>query len=193
MTSRREDKVSHVLLWVTAKNRSTKQPETMGLWTGSDSKTFVIDGESRVYHGPAAIDIEPVQGGIGLDVRQYRIPLPDLSPEVTQMLRQYEARFAPVEVHFVEFSLATRQVERVTRVFKGWINSAPISTPEEGGEGLADLVLVSASRQLTKPLAIFRSNADQKKRDPNDTFRLHSSTSGLKEVWWGEQKTTGGA
>jgi hypothetical protein len=53
------------------------------------------------------------------------------------------------------------------------------------------LILVSAARARTKTLALYRSDADQKKRNTVDRFREYSSTTGLKEVWWGQRRVTG--
>jgi hypothetical protein len=190
--STREDKVSHVLLWVRAKNRTTGLEETMGLWSGDDVHSFNIDGEDRTYYGPAIISMPPIEGGVGLDVRQHRVVVPHLTPEVITMLREYEAKLAPAEIHFAEFSTDTRALLSMQRVFKGWINTAPIDTPSEGGTGQAEVALVSAARALTKTLALYRSHADQQKRNADDRFREYSSTTGLKEVWWGSAKPQGG-
>ncbi len=190
--STREDKVSHALLWVRAKNRATGVEETMGLWSGEDVRVFDIQGESRTYYGPAILSMPPIEGGIGLDVRQHRVVVPHLTQEVITMLRAYEPKLAPVEIHFAEFSTETRELMSLQRVFKGWINTAPIETAAEGGEGQAEVLLVSAARALTKTLALYRSDADQKKRSSSDRFREYSSTTGLKEVWWGSAQSKGG-
>ncbi|GAB5432175.1 MAG: hypothetical protein EpisKO_15450 [Epibacterium sp.] len=190
--SAREDKVSHALLWVRAKSRSTGLEETMGLWTGDDVRVLNVNGESRTYYGPAIISMPPIEGGVGLDVRQHRVVVPHLAPEVITMLRAYEPKLAPAEIHFAEFSTDTRELVSMQRVFKGWINTAPIETGSEGDQGQAEVILVSAARALTKTLALYRSDADQKKRAASDRFREYSSTTGLKEVWWGSAKTTGG-
>ncbi|WP_323775955.1 hypothetical protein [Leisingera sp.] len=190
--STREDKVSHALLWVRAKNRSTGQEETMGLWSGDDVQVLNVNGEDRTYYGPAIISMPPIEGGVGLDVRQHRVVVPHLTPEVITMLREYEPKLAPVEIHFADLSTDTRELLSLKRVFKGWINTAPIETPSEGGGGQAEVALVSAARALTKTLALYRSHADQQKRNATDRFREYSSTTGLKEVWWGAAKTQGG-
>lgn len=186
--STREDKVVHALLWLTARNRSTGLPETIGLWTGDDTQVINIDGSNRTYYGPAILNIPAIDGGVGLDVRQVRIPLPHLVPEVITALRTYDPKLAPVEIHFAEFSTDTRAFLGAERVFKGWVNESPIGTAADGGEGSGELILVSASRSLTKTLPVYRSHADQQNRSAGDEFREYASTTGLKEVWWGEGK-----
>jgi hypothetical protein len=189
--SSREDKVCHVLFWAEARNRSTGQIEPLGLWSGDDAQVFDVDGDLRTYHGPAMLPLPPIEGGVGLEIRQLVIPVPHLTPEVETLLRQYDPKLARAEIHFAEFSPDTRDLLSLQRVFKGWINQTPINTAAEGGEGGGELILVSAARALTKTLALYRSDADQKKRNSADRFREYSSTTGLKEVWWGQRRVTG--
>lgn len=188
--STREDKVCHVLIWVRAKDRTFGTEETIGLWSGDDVQVIDVDGELRTYYGPAVLPMGAIEGGVGLEVRQYRVPVPTISPEIEALLRQYDPKLARVEIHFAEFSLETRELLSLERPFKGWINQTPINTAAEGGEGGGELILVSAARALTKTLASYRSDADQKKREAKDRFREYSSTTGLKEVWWGQRRVT---
>lgn len=41
LLQRRQGLLTHVLLWITAQNRSTGAPESIGLWTGADHQDFV--------------------------------------------------------------------------------------------------------------------------------------------------------
>lgn len=183
---RRLGTISRTLLYVTAKNRTTGLPESLGLWDGDDVENFTIGGDLRTYYGPSIIEVPTITGGVGLDVRQITVTVPHLSPEVQNMLRLYDPRLAPVEMHRAVYALETNALIGLSRIFKGWITKAPITTGAEGQEGRADISLVSASRSLTRKLALYRSNADQRARLATDRGREYGSTSGLKEVWWGE-------
>ncbi len=186
--------VSRTLMWVVAKNRATGAPETMGLWNGEDAQVFEIDGEARTYHGPALPDIAPIKGGVGLQVRQLRVDAAHLTPEVQQMIRNYEARLAYVEIHQASFSTETNTLlAPPRRRFKGWIDTAPVFTAEVGGTGRASIVLASAARALTRTLALFKSDADQRARNPDDRFAEYGPSTGLKTVWWGEEEVRRGA
>lgn len=184
--------ISRTLFWVTAKNRVNGLPESLGLWDGDDVQNFTVNGQVRTYFGPSIIEVPTINGGVGLDVRQSSVRVPHLSPEVQNMLRLYDPRLAPVEMHRAVFSLETNNLIGLRRIFKGWITKAPITTGAEGQEGNAEIALVSASRSLTRTLALYRSNADQRARLANDRGREYSSTSGLKEVWWGEGRVVNG-
>jgi len=182
--------VSRVLVHVTAKTRDEPiQPATLGLWNGEDTRVFDIGGQNRTYYGPALLEIPSIQGGVGLDVRMLRVSLAGIDPAVEQMIRGYEPRLATVEIHQAIFSTETNNlVAEPRRIFKGWINEAPIFTGQEGGESSAEIVLASASRALTRTLPIFRANADQLARDPDDKGREYASSVGLKQVFWGEEE-----
>ncbi|WP_287994589.1 hypothetical protein [Acidiphilium sp.] len=182
--------ISRTLFWVAAKNRTTGLPESVGLWDGDDVQNFTIDGDVRTYFGPSIMEVPVITGGVGLDVRQISVKVPHLSPEVQNMLRLYDPRLAPVEMHRAVYSLETNNLIGLRRIFKGWITKAPITTGADGQDGAAEISLVSASRSLTRRLALYRSNADQVARLSTDRGREYGSTSGLKEVWWGEGKVT---
>jgi hypothetical protein len=124
----------------------------------------------------------------GLVVRMQRLTLSPLSPEVAQMLRGYDPRLAPVEIHRALFYPESRElVAEPRRVFKGWIDQAPITTPEIGGAAMAEVSLASAARALTIPLAAKKSDETQRRRG-DDRFRRYADVSGQVEVWWGEAR-----
>ncbi|KPQ06205.1 MAG: hypothetical protein HLUCCA12_12205 [Rhodobacteraceae bacterium HLUCCA12] len=181
--------VARTLLWVEAKNRDTGETETMGLWNGEGTQVFEIEGETRVYRGPALPSISPIRGGVGLVVRQVRMEAANLSDEVQQVLRGYEARLARVEIHHAMFSLETNTlVAAPRRRFKGQVDKAPEIRAETGGTSRAEIILASAARVLTRTLALFKSDADQRARNPNDRFAEYGPSAGLKAVWWGEEE-----
>lgn len=184
--------VARTLLWVVARDRATGDPEPLGLWDGDDVQSFTIASEGRVYFGPALMPLPPIEGGVGLDVRMLRIPVPHLAPEVQQMLRGYDPRLARVEIHRALFKADTRALlAPPRRIFKGWVEEAPIFTAAEGAEGSAELVLASAARALTRVLPLYRADADQRARASGDRFREYASTAGLRDVWWGERQVRG--
>lgn len=185
--------VARTLLWVEATDRDTGDVETMGLWNGPQEQVFDIDGESRTYRGPALPAISPIRGGVGLEVRQVRIEAAHLTAQVQQLIRGYDPRLAPVEIHQAVFSLETNNlVAPPRRLFKGQIDKSPIFTAETGGTGKAEIILASAARALTRALALFKSDADQRARDPDDRFGEYGPGTGLKTVWWGEEEVRRG-
>ena len=182
--------MSRTLVWITAKNRTTGAAESLGLWTGDDHQDFSIGGVTRTYYGAGAmLSVDPITMQAGLVVRMQRMVLSALSPEVTQIFRGYDPRLAPVEIHRALFDLETHAlIEEPHRVFLGWIEEAPIATPEIGGQATIEVTMASSARSMTRALAIKKSDSTQRMRG-GDRFRRYIDVSGSVGVWWGEKRT----
>ncbi len=179
--------VARLLVWVTAQNRISGLPEEGGIWSGAQDQTFTIDGTPRLYVGGGGlVSIDTLTTEVGLAVRIQRLALSSMAPEVVALIREYEARLAPVEIHRALFDPASDTlIAEPHRVFRGWIDEAPEEIGTLEGEGKASLSLASASRALTKGLALKRSDESQRLRG-DDRFRRYSDVSGSVPVYWGE-------
>lgn len=178
---------AHGLVWITARNRLTGGPETLGLWNGPDTQIFDIGG-TRTYHGAGSIlGLERITYGSGLDVRMHTLTLSAISPEVEQAVRGYEARLAPVEVHGLVIDPVTNAVVGAPwTILRGWVDAVEITTPGVGSEGGIALRLASATRALTRTLSLKRGDASQQLRS-GDRFRRYAEISGTVTVAWGEK------
>lgn len=181
---------SRHMVHVIARNRTTGAQEALGLWQGDDHLTITMGGTNRTYFGAGGlIGVEPIRAGIGLEVRMLQIGLSPLTPEVAQLLRGYDARLAPAEVHRALLSLETGQlIAEPIRVFRGWIDEVKIRTGEVGGTGEATVTLASAARGLTRALTLTRSDAEMRRRNSGDAFRRYTDIAGEVGVWWGEKR-----
>jgi hypothetical protein len=179
------------LLWVSARNRTTGAVETIGLWSGDDDRIFVIGGVSRLYYRAGGIlDVAPIITRAGLEVRNQRVRLSHLSAPVLQMLRSYDARMAPVEIHRALFGINDNLLlEEPHRVFKGTVEKAPIPTPAKGGDAVIEMSLINATGILTRGLSLKKSNESQRRRS-DDRGRRYGDVSGAIEVAWGEMLST---
>jgi len=179
--------MSRVMWWLSAKNRTTGELEYMGIWTGDDHQTFTINGEPRVYYGAGnLLNVDTLVSEAVLNIRNFNITFSGITPELETALREYDPKFAPVEVHVAFFSpLTGNMVSDPVRMFKGWINKAPINTPPVGGQGTATVQMVGHTRLLTKKTASKRSNENQKKRNGSDTFFKDVSITGSVVTPWG--------
>lgn len=177
----------HGLVWITARNRLTGGPETLGLWNGPDAQVFDIGGP-RTYHGAGSIlGLDRITYGSGLDVRMHTLTLSAISPEVEQAVRGYEARLAPVEVHGLVIDPSTNAVVGAPwTMLRGWVDAVEITTPGVGSEGGIVLRLASATRALTRTLSLKRGDASQQLRQ-GDRFRRYAEISGTATVAWGEK------
>ena len=178
-----------VLLWVVPRDRNTGALEPTGFWTGPHDQQFVINGETRTYFGAgAALGVDDIPGGTGLDIRYVSAQL-GLRSEAEEVIRGFDPKLAPVEVHTVAFDLDTGNlISEPRRIFKGNVNETPITTPAEGGDFSLEITLASSARALTRTLPLYRSDSELRRRSGTDRFRNHVSTSGLRQVAWGEKQ-----
>ena len=186
--SARTGVASRHMVHVIARNRETGLPEALGLWQGDDHLTIAIGEINRTYYGAGGlIGVEPIRAGIGLEVRMLQLALSPLTPEVAQLIRGYDARLAPAEVHRGLLSLETGQlIAEPIRVFRGWVDEVKIRTGEVGGTGEATVTLASAARELTRALTLTRSDAEMRRRNASDPFRSYTDVAGEVGVWCGE-------
>lgn len=186
--------VSRVLIWFSARNRATNAVETMGLWTGADHEYFTISAASRLYYGAGNVmDIPQLTYQSGLAVRIHRIGLSPLTPEVMQLIRGYDVKSAPVEIHRALYSTDTRLlIEEPHRVLTGFVDEVDLGTPAAGGTASCVLGIATSARVLTQDLAIKKSDETQRLR-LGDRMRRWGDVSGAVDVWWGATRKGGGS
>ncbi len=190
----RDGTVAKSMLWVRARNRTTGDEVAVGLWTGDADRDFTIGGATRTYAGEGAmLPMDPIVQRAGVDVRLQRVILNPLDPTVAYLTRTLDLGLAPVELHRALFDPATGVlIEEPHRVWKGFVDSAPITTPEIGGASMVELTLASAARQLQRGLTLTKSDAVQTLR-AGDRFRRFQDVSGSVKVWWGASRSGGPA
>jgi len=178
---------AQVLLWITAKNRETGAPETIGFWSGDDHQEFLIGGEIRTYFGAGnVVDVPPIIATTGFQIQYYRVKLPPLLDEVKTLMRQFEPRLAQVEIHSCPLDIDSgNPLAEPVRMFKGFLNEAPEELGRKGGESRTQLVLVTSARKLTLGLPLKRSSAELQRRNSSDRGREYSDIAGEWVVKWG--------
>lgn len=190
--SARQGQIRATLIWLQVRDRATSAPVSLGYWTGPDDQTLTVAGAARLYYGAgAALEIEDIEGGVGLDIRYLRARLA-IRPETEQAIRAHDPRLAPVEIHTLACALDSwLPVAPPRRVFLGQVNEAPITLPAEGGAAAIELRMASNARALTRTLPLFKSDAELQRRTPPggapDSFRRYLATTGLRQIGWGEE------
>lgn len=178
--------LSQVLFWTTPRHRTTGAVAELALWTGANERSFVIDGVARTYHGVGAIlNVPPVKSALGTDIRMQSLTLSAITPEAEDLVRAYEPRLAPAELHRAVYHPDTLQLLGIQRLFKGWIDKAPVTRPEDGGMAVIEVTLASSARALTKTLTARKSDASQRRRG-DDRLRRYADVSGSVQVSWGQ-------
>lgn len=185
----RDGIISQRLIWIEARNTATGLPEHMGVWTGDYDLAVPIDGEARTYQGLGAVlQAEPISAAPGLAVRIHQLRLAAVAPEVEDLVKGYDTRFAPVEIHRALFYPETRGlIGDPHRVYRGLINDIVFPRSEPGGNPECIVSVASETRVLTRALASKKSDESHKVRG-GDRFRKYADISGNVPVFWGEAK-----
>lgn len=178
--------IAKALLWFSARNRATNAVETMGIWTGDDDQVFSIGGVTRTYFGAGAvIGLDPLAYSVGLNVRSQRVRIPSFSPEAQQLILGYDVGLAPAEIHRALFYPESGLlVAEPRRIWKGFVDKAPLPTAAIDGEAPAEVVLVSSARALTQSLTLTHSDAAQQLRG-GDRFLKYAAIGGVVKTPWG--------
>lgn len=184
-----EGRIARLLVWVTAMNRSTGLPETLGFWNGVDDATFTIGGVSRLYLGGGSMmRLSPLIYRKGLSVQTQELIVSPLAPVVVAAARTYDLRFAPIEIHRALFNIGSPTlVAEPHRMFKGTVDAAPITVPEAGGEAVCTMTLMTTARALTRTIPLFKSDETQQRRG-GDRARRYIDTTGVVDTPWGTKR-----
>jgi hypothetical protein len=179
----------HRLLWLKVKNRETGEIEEHGMWSGLDHREFVVDGVTRLYYGFGQfISWGDLKSEATLNIRTLAVTMPNISPEIALVLRQFDPHLAPAEVHLTAFSTDTNNlVSPPYKVFDGWIDTAPIKDGAKNGQGSAVINMIGHTRILTKVLAVRRSNESQNQRQAGDLFFKDVGITGKVNTPWGQK------
>lgn len=184
----RRDQHNRVLVWIEARDHDTGNAKPMGIWDGRDNQQFEVAGELRPFFGAGNIqELAVFKSEAGLVVQSYSLPLAAFSPEVRELLRGRDVRFAKLQIYLVSFDPETGAQLGVERIFTGFIDGAPETIGEAGGDARATLNLVSNARLLTRKVPVLKSHAAQSKRD-GDAFFKYADVSGSVPVFWGRVK-----
>lgn len=187
----RSDQDIRWALWIIARDMATDAPFQVGYWSGDDAARLTVAGQARDYYGAgAALSVEPLTYQLGAAVQTQRVSVGPLSPEVRQVLRGYDTRQAPVELHCITLD-PQGKVLAVEEAFRGVIDTFEIADGPLDDAGnytvTCDLELVSDARLLTRTLSLKMSDASQRQRSDTDRFRKYADVAGeVKVVWMGE-------
>lgn len=188
--------IVHWLMWITAKDRSTGDPESVGLWNDVGRRAFdVIDAltgntVSRTFYGSGSlIRIEALVQSADLTIQGLSVDLSAIDDRVELALRQYDARLAPVQIYRLLLNKDTHAPVFAARaMFVGMVDLAPITTPRAGGEGGVKLTLVSQMAELTRSNPAMRSHESQQERASGDNFYKRVHQMPKRPIFWGREQ-----
>lgn len=188
--------VARDFLWIVARNRSTGAPETVGFWSEVGNVSAEVRSpdsgqvEARSFYGSGTlIAISDIPLVANITVQTVTIDLSQIDELVEQAVRLYDLRQARVEVYRGMFNPDTRQMVAPAECrFAGFVDGAPIETPEEGGVGSVRLECRSHTQEMVRSNPDTRSDASQRLRQASDNFYQDTATVSEWELWWGSEK-----
>lgn len=189
--------VARDFIWLIAKDRSDGSPVEDGAWSGVGTiDAAVIDpktggSQTRTFYGAGGLisvsDIPLVQG---ITVQTITVTLSQLNAQINDFVRTYELKQAEIQVFRGLFDPDTRQlVAPAVPRFSGFVDSAPIVTPAEGGEAAVSITCTSNTQELTRSNSDTCSDASQRLRSATDNFFQDVAVVGQWQFFWG--KTSG--
>lgn len=187
--------ISRDFIWFVVRDRVTGAPVTDGYWSDVGSTTAdVIDPDTGTTQtrtfasGAGVISISAIPLVSNLTVQQMTVKLSQVSDRVNDLVRGYDCKQGKVQVFRGLFDPVTRaMVAPAFPRFAGTVDAAPIKTPPEGEVGDVTITCTGNTQELMRSNPDTRSDASQRKRDPNDAFYRDTATVIEWQIYWGKQ------
>jgi hypothetical protein len=181
-------------VWIKGKSFDTGVINPIGLWTGDDDINItVVSGitglpEARTYYGGLNLQVSPIARTADLTIQTVTITIGQIAPVAQQLVRGYDLRLAPVEIHDMAFDTVTRQPSAAPEIaFLGITDGAPIKTPAVGQDGNVEISAISAAIAMLEHTNPAKSSYEGQKRRSGDEFGLYSSTVANWQIPWGQK------
>ncbi len=189
----KDNLITRMAVWITARNRGSGVSEEVGLWDGDeDLGLTVISGATgntvtRPYIGGGALlSVSDIPRVSDFTVQTVTIALSQLAEAALAVTREYDLHLAGVEIHEILFSPETGQpVGADLPVFVGIVDGAPIHTPRPGGEGSATLKCVSEVMALLERTNPEKASYEAQKLRDGDEWNLYAGVIETWELPWG--------
>ena len=182
------------LIWFAVKERGTGNPVGRGIWDGSEDLPFtVISGvtglpETRDYYGASLIKVGDIACTTDMTVQSVTINLSQIADVAQQLIRQFNARLARVEIHTMYMHPETGMPVGTLLDWVGEIDKVKVKTPAIGGEGSIEIKTVSDIMSMLTRINGRRSSfEDQRKHANGDQWSKYASTAGTWDVAWGQE------
>lgn len=181
-----------VYVWATDRDDPEVKHE-LGVWNGKVPISAVVkkpqDGSSvtRDFVGAGQLlTIPSISATLQTEVRKIRFKLHGITDEAAAIFRQYDSRYARIEIYRGYFDPDTnRLVDPAEPIFLGYITAAPIKQPKTGGESYIDVECSSRSRILQRTSGLLFSLETLKLR-AGDLFGQYLDVAGDWRIWWGQ-------
>ena len=178
-------------VWIGARLRSNGQLASRGWWSDVGTVTAQVPDannvlRTRTYIGNGdLVGVAAVPMVLGLTAQSVTIDLAVMSDAVEEAVREWDVRFAPVEIHRgVIDPVSMLMPEPALRRCAGFVDYAEISTPAEGEDATISLKCANKVQETLRSNSAKRSHADQQLRSLGDTFYRHTAVVGKWKIKW---------
>jgi hypothetical protein len=132
--------------------------------------------------------VSPIARTADLTIQTVTITIGQIAAVAQQLVRGYDLRLAPVEIHDMAFDTITRQPSAAPEIaFLGIADGAPIKTPAVGQDGNVEISAISAAIAMLERTNPAKSSYEGQKRRSGDEFGLYSSTVANWQIPWGQK------
>lgn len=184
--NRRISTHAEYLLWIGAKSRNTGAITSDGLWTGAGVRSFAVDSTIRIFHGNGILQMPAIHEEVGIQVRRLNLTLAGVTPASETVFKVYDTYNAPAIIWRAEFDGNRNLIAPPERVWRGVVETAPITTQAIDDKGVAycdiDLTLMSDAWRLTVIPPLTKSAAIQAARQ-GDQGRKYSNVFDATTQW----------
>ncbi|MGV1756110.1 hypothetical protein ACQZ6F_08650 [Rhizobium sp. A22-96] len=181
-------------VWITGKDLATGGPASIGLWTGDDDINITVTSgvtglpEARTYYGGLNLQVSPIPRTADLTIQTVTITIGQIAPAAQQLVRGYDLRLAPIEIHDMTFDTGARLPSSAPEIaFLGIADGAPVKTPAVGQDGDIEISAISAAIAMLERTNPAKSSYEGQKRRGGDEFGLYSSTVANWQIPWGQK------
>lgn len=184
--------VARTLVYVTAKDRNTGVPVSIGFWTGGETLDIdVIDGNSggtvtRTYRGDVNLEFPEIPRVSDMTIQTVNVTLSQIAPEIQQLVRGWDTRLAEVEIHQMLMDPDTGQAIGPAEIsFLGIVDGTPIETPATGQEGSITLNIISSAIAMLERRNPLKSSYEGQRRRQDDQWGIYSGVVANWDIQWG--------
>lgn len=135
--------------------------------------------------GADAVTLSGALDGAPLTLTLSSIPDTDLSPDMLASIEAEQYHQRPVTMSEAYFDPASRALLSVERLYRGYVDQITHETTA-GGQALLICRAESRSRDVTRAGHRSRTDADQRRIDPDDGALRHAAEAGEVDILWGK-------
>lgn len=188
--------VARDFLWIVARNRASGAKEEVGLWSDVGSVNAPVlnpdtgSVDVRSFHGSGTlVSIDPIPLVSTIEVQTVTIRMSQIDNLIQQTVRDFDCKQAKVEIFRALFSPESRNIVAPAEPrFVGFVDTIEITTPSENEDGGVILRCASHTQEMMRANPDTRSDASQRKRDPDDAFYKDTATVADWELFWGRKQ-----